>query len=56
MRLFEDHAFLIFLGMLAALLTYLVCVIVGKPVDERIIGTIAVGLAGGLLGFANRPK
>ena len=56
MRLFEDHAFLIFLGLLAALLTYVVCVLFGKPVDERIVGTIGVGLSGGLLGFANRPK
>ena len=56
MRLFDDHAFLIFLGLIAALATYLVVVIVGKPVDERIIGTIAIGLATGLLGFANRPK
>jgi hypothetical protein len=52
MKLFEDHAFLIFLGLLAVVVCYMVIVIVGRPVDERIIGTIAVGLASGLLGFA----
>jgi hypothetical protein len=56
MKLFDDHAFLIFLGLALVLVCYTVIVIIGKPVDERIIGTIAVGLSGGLLGFAkNRP-
>jgi len=52
MKLFESHAFLIFLGLMIALTCYTVIVIVGKPVDDRVIGTIGVGLAGGLLGLA----
>ena len=54
MKLFEDHAFLIFLALVVVIVSYGVIVIVGKPIDDRIIGTIGVGLAGGLLGFANR--
>ena len=54
MKLFEDHAFLIFLGLVLVIACYTAVVVVGKPVDDRIIGTIAVGLAGGLLGFANK--
>ena len=54
MKLFEDHAFLIFLGLMVVIVCYTLIVIVGKPIDDRIIGTIAVGLAGGLLGFANK--
>ena len=54
MKLFEDHAFLIFLALVVVLACYTAIVSIGKPVDDRIIGTIAVGLAGGLLGFANR--
>jgi hypothetical protein len=54
MKLFEDHAFLIFLGLALVIGCYTVIVIVGKPIDDRVIGTIAVGLSGGLLGFANK--
>jgi len=54
MKLFEDHAFLIFLGLVLVIVCYAVIVSIGKPVDDRIIGTIGVGLAGGLLGFANK--
>jgi len=55
MKLFQDHAFLIFLGLAVVILCYTVIVVIGKPIDDRIIGTIGVGLACGLLGFANRP-
>jgi len=55
MKLFQDHAFLIFLGLALVILCYTVIVVIGKPIDDRIVGTIGVGLAGGLLGFANRP-
>jgi len=54
MKLFQSHAFLIFLALCLVIIAYGVIVIVGKPIDDRIIGTIGVGLAGGLLGFANR--
>lgn len=56
LSLFRDHAFLIFLGLLLVIVCYTIIVIVGKPVDDRIVGTIAVGLAGGLLGFANKQS
>lgn len=52
MKLFEDHAFLIFLALLFVLAIYAIIVLAGKPVDERIIGIIGLGLATGLLGFA----
>jgi hypothetical protein len=55
MKLFEDHAFLIFLALVIVLVCYTVLVIAGKPIDERIIGIIGLGLATGLLGFANKP-
>lgn len=49
MKLFEDHAFLLLVTFVATLIVYLVLSITGKPVDERIVGTIAVGALGGLL-------
>jgi len=52
MKLLEDHAFLIFLAFMAVLICYTVIVLAGKPVDERIIGIMGLGLATGLLGFA----
>ena len=54
MKLFQSHAFLIFLGLVGTLTVYAVIDLAGRPIDDRVIGTIGVGLAGGLLGFANR--
>ena len=56
MKLFNDHAFLIFLALVAVLIVYAAIDLAGRQIDERIIGTIGVGLAGGLLGFANKNK
>jgi hypothetical protein len=54
MKIFEDHAFLIFAALDVVLIVYAIIVLAGKPVDERIIGIIGLGLATGLLGFANK--
>jgi hypothetical protein len=54
MKLFGDHAFLIFAALVVVLIVYAIIVLAGKPVDERIIGIIGLGLATGLLGFANK--
>ena len=56
MRMFKDHAFLIFLALVAVLIVYAAIDLAGRQIDERIIGTIGVGLAGGLLGFANKSR
>jgi hypothetical protein len=56
MKIFEDHAFLIFAALVVVLIVYAIIVLAGKPIDERIIGIIGLGLATGLLGFANKRK
>lgn len=55
MKLFEDHAFLLFLALLTVIISYTVIVIVGKPIDERLIGVGFVTLIGALAGRADRP-
>jgi len=55
MKQLGEHAFLIFLAFAIVMVCYTIIVIVGKPIDERIVSIIAVSLAGGLLGFANKP-
>lgn len=54
--LFEDHAFLLFLALLLVLLSYTVITIVGKPVDEKIIGVGFVVLVGALAGRADAKR
>jgi len=51
MKVFDDHAVLIFLALVAVLICYTVIVLAGKPIDDRIVGIIGLGLATGLLGF-----
>ena len=55
-QLFNDHAFLLFLALLLVLLSYTVITIVGKPVDEKIIGVGFVALVGALAGRADAKK
>lgn len=50
MKLFEDHAFLLFLALMGVLICYTINVVVGKPIDERIIGIGFVTLVGALAG------
>jgi hypothetical protein len=56
MKLFEDHAFLLFLALVGVILSYTVITILGKPVDERIIGIGFVALIGALAGRADAKK
>jgi hypothetical protein len=56
MKLFEDHAFLLFLALLLVLLSYTIITIVGKPVDEKIIGVGFVVLVGALAGRADAKR
>lgn len=49
MKLLDDHAVLLLVAFVLTLIVYMVLSLTGKPVDERIIGTIAVGALGGLL-------
>jgi hypothetical protein len=56
MKLFDDHAFLLFLALLAILASYVVVVLCGKPVDERIIGLGFVVVIGALAGRADSRK
>jgi len=55
MKLFQDHAFLIFLGLAVVILCYTVIVVIGKPIDDRIIGTIGVALTDSSRNRAARP-
>jgi len=50
MKLFQDHAFLLFCGLVLVVASYTVIVIVGKPVDERLMGIGFVALIGALAG------
>jgi hypothetical protein len=56
MKLFEDHAFLLFLALLIVIASYTIIVIVGKPVDERLMGIGFVALIGALAGRADSNK
>ena len=56
MKLFDDHAFLLFLALLAILISYVVVVLCGKPVDERIIGLGFVVVIGALAGRSDSRK
>ena len=56
MKLFEDHAFLIFVTLLSVLAAYVIIVVAGKPIDERIIGIGFVTLVGALAGRADSRK
>jgi len=56
MKLFEDHAFLLFLALLIVMASYTVIVIVGKPVDDRLIGIGFVALIGALAGRSDAKK
>lgn len=56
MKLFDDHAFLLFLALLTVLLSYTIITIVGKPVDEKIVGVGFVVLIGALAGLAKSNK
>ena len=53
--LFKDHAFLLFFALVIVMACYTTIVIMGKPVDERIIGLGFVVLVGALAGRADRP-
>ncbi len=55
-RLFDDHAFLLFLALSLVVICYTVITILGKPVDERIIGVGFVALIGALAGRADAKK
>jgi hypothetical protein len=54
--LFDDHAFLLFIALVAVILSYTIITIAGKPVDERIIGIGFVALIGALAGRADAKK
>lgn len=54
-RLFENDAFLVFLALIAILTSYTVITIVGRPVDERIVGVGVVVTIGALAGLAKKP-
>ena len=56
MKLFNDHAFLLFLGLVMVIVSYTIIVIVGKPVDDRLIGIGFVTLIGALAGRADARK
>ncbi len=56
MKLFDDHAFLLFLALFLVLLSYVIITIAGKPVDEKIIGVGFVALVGALAGRADAKK
>ena len=56
MKLFDDHAFLLFLALVAILISYVVVVLCGKPVDERIIGLGFVVVIGALAGRSDSRK
>ncbi len=56
MKLFEDHAFLLFGALVLVIISYTVITIAGKPVDERIIGIGFVALVGALAGRADAKK
>jgi hypothetical protein len=56
MKLFEDHAFLLFAALLLVLASYTIITIVGRPVDEKIIGVGFVVLVGALAGRADGKK
>ncbi len=55
-RLFDDHAFLLFLALALVVVSYTIITILGKPVDERIIGVGFVALVGALAGRADAKK
>ncbi len=55
-RLFDDHAFLLFLALVLVVLSYTVITVLGKPVDERIIGVGFVALVGALAGRADAKR
>ncbi len=55
-RLFDDHAFLLFLALFLVLLSYTIITIVGRPVDEKIIGVGFVALVGALAGRADAKR
>jgi hypothetical protein len=52
MKLLEDHAVLLLIALLAIIVAYVVIVLAGKPVDERIIGVGFVVTIGALAGLA----
>lgn len=52
MKLLEDHAFLLLIALLSILVAYVVVVLSGSPVDERIIGVGFVVTIGALAGLA----
>jgi hypothetical protein len=56
MKLFEDHAFLLFAALLLVVVSYTIITIVGRPIDERIIGVGFVVLVGALAGRADPRK
>ncbi len=56
MKLFDDHAFLLFIALFLVLLSYTVITIVGRPVDEKIIGVGFVALVGALAGRSDAKK
>lgn len=56
MRIFEDHAFLLFLALVLVVASYTIITIAGKPVDEKIIGIGFVALVGALAGRADAKK
>lgn len=56
MRLFDDHAFLLFLALLAVLGCYTIITITGKPIDEKIVGVGFVALVGALAGRADSHR
>jgi len=56
MKLFEDHAFLLFLALVLVVASYTIITIAGKPVDEKIVGIGFVALIGALAGRADAKK
>ncbi len=55
-RLFDDHAFLLFIALALVVVSYTIITVLGKPVDERIIGVGFVALIGALAGRADAKK
>lgn len=49
-----DHVLLLLIAFLATLGCYTALALTGNPVDEKIIGTIGVGLFGALAGAAQK--
>lgn len=56
MKLFEDHAFLLFVSLVCVIAAYVIIVIAGKPVDERLMGIGFVALVGALAGRSDAKK